>query len=50
MHEYCRKLIGARFYKGEGSDTRIESPRDALGHGTHVSSTAAGVSVPNASY
>ncbi|XP_057516100.1 CO(2)-response secreted protease [Amaranthus tricolor] len=45
-----KKLIGARFYKGEGSDTRIESPRDALGHGTHVSSTAAGVSVPNASY
>ncbi|XP_042513925.1 subtilisin-like protease SBT1.2 [Macadamia integrifolia] len=54
-----RKLIGARFYsKGHRASSDISrlkapveylSPRDAFGHGTHTSSTAAGASVPNAS-
>ncbi|XP_057517967.1 CO(2)-response secreted protease-like [Amaranthus tricolor] len=39
-----KKLIGARFYNG------ATSARDMFGHGTHVSSTAAGSSVENASY
>ncbi|KAJ4955087.1 hypothetical protein NE237_011870 [Protea cynaroides] len=53
-----RKLIGARFYsKGYHASSDISrapapheyiSPRDAEGHGTHTSSTAAGASVPNA--
>ncbi|XP_021756587.1 CO(2)-response secreted protease-like [Chenopodium quinoa] len=45
-----KKLIGARYYKDEDSKSRMQSPRDELGHGTHVASTAAGVSVANASY
>ncbi|KAI4331541.1 hypothetical protein MLD38_029726 [Melastoma candidum] len=54
-----RKLIGARFFiKGHhvaSSPSSAEdvseyvSPRDSHGHGTHTSSTAAGVSVPMAS-
>ncbi|KAF3322196.1 subtilisin-like protease SDD1 [Carex littledalei] len=56
-----RKIIGARFYsKGhrvnypDSRDTTIPlleyvSPRDAHGHGTHTSSTAAGSAVPGAS-
>ncbi|XP_043719059.1 subtilisin-like protease SBT1.2 [Telopea speciosissima] len=53
-----RKLIGARVYsKGHRASSDISrfpdveyvSPRDAYGHGTHTSSTAAGASVPNAS-
>ncbi|KAF5197630.1 Subtilisin-like protease SBT1.2 [Thalictrum thalictroides] len=54
-----RKLIGARFYtKGHlasstsstpTSTVEYRSPRDAHGHGTHTSSTAAGASVPMAS-
>ncbi|CAL9757007.1 unnamed protein product, partial [Musa acuminata subsp. burmannicoides] len=55
-----RKLIGARFYaKGHrinypeksSSVSLLEyvSPRDAHGHGTHTSSTAAGAAVPGAS-
>ncbi|KAL5990277.1 hypothetical protein ACLOJK_011174 [Asimina triloba] len=54
-----RKLIGARFYiKGHRASTsppvqpplvEYVSPRDAHGHGTHTSSTAAGSSVPEAS-
>lgn len=54
-----RKLIGARFYsKGHNaatfpppppSATEYVSPRDAHGHGTHTSSTAASSAVPNAS-
>ncbi|KAF9609575.1 hypothetical protein IFM89_017214 [Coptis chinensis] len=54
-----RKLIGARFYtKGHQaswtsststSTVEYASPRDAHGHGTHTSSTAAGASVPMAS-
>ncbi|XP_043706093.1 subtilisin-like protease SBT1.2 [Telopea speciosissima] len=53
-----RKLIGARFYsKGQRASSATSrlpapveyvSPRDTHGHGTHTSSTAAGVSVPNA--
>ncbi|PIA40050.1 hypothetical protein AQUCO_02500044v1, partial [Aquilegia coerulea] len=53
-----RKLIGARFYtKGHlatltssisTSNVEYVSPRDAHGHGTHTSSTAAGASVPMA--
>ncbi|XP_041019682.1 CO(2)-response secreted protease [Juglans microcarpa x Juglans regia] len=41
-----KKLIGARFYNATGSD----SPRDTLGHGTHVASTAAGTTIASASY
>lgn len=49
-----RKLIGARYFtKGHlaVSPSRIPeylSPRDSTGHGTHTSSTAGGVPVPNA--
>ncbi|GJN11243.1 hypothetical protein PR202_ga29419 [Eleusine coracana subsp. coracana] len=47
------KLVGARnFVTGTGTGTPLagefNSPRDAFGHGTHVSSTAAGSAVPNA--
>ncbi|GFP86170.1 co(2)-response secreted protease [Phtheirospermum japonicum] len=42
-----RKLIGARYYdNGAESGT----PRDDMGHGTHVASTAAGKPVSGASY
>ncbi|KAL1213580.1 Subtilisin-like protease SBT4.14 [Cardamine amara subsp. amara] len=45
------KLIGAKYFKHDGnvppSETR--SPIDINGHGTHTSSTAAGVLVANAS-
>ncbi|CAA6655368.1 unnamed protein product [Spirodela intermedia] len=54
-----RKLIGARFYgKGHRTSTsepglshvvEYVSPRDAHGHGTHTSSTAAGAVVEGAS-
>ncbi|KAF7804593.1 subtilisin-like protease SBT1.2 [Senna tora] len=50
-----RKLIGARYFtKGHlaATPSRIPeylSPRDSSGHGTHTSSTAAGLSVPMAS-
>ncbi|URD98485.1 Peptidase inhibitor I9 [Musa troglodytarum] len=48
-----RKLIGARFYaKGHRINYPLleyVSPRDAHGHGTHTSSTAAGAAVPRAS-
>ncbi|CAA2993220.1 CO(2)-response secreted protease-like [Olea europaea subsp. europaea] len=43
---HFRKLIGARFY----NKNRKGSPRDNIGHGTHVASTAAGAPVDNASY
>ncbi|KAL6005540.1 hypothetical protein ACLOJK_006107 [Asimina triloba] len=47
-----KKLIGARFYNSEDiyDDTDIKSPRDSEGHGTHTSSTAAGVAVAGANY
>ncbi|XP_047331592.1 cucumisin-like [Impatiens glandulifera] len=37
------KLIGAKYYKNDGgfSPTDIQSPRDSLGHGTHVASVIA---------
>lgn len=48
----CRKLIGARFYNSDFGVTAADdqSPRDRLGHGTHVASTAAGSPVSGASY
>ncbi|XP_028767967.1 subtilisin-like protease SBT3.9 [Neltuma alba] len=60
-HSHCnRKIIGARWYyrgyeaefgKLNTSDgSEFLSPRDASGHGTHTSSTAAGASVENASF
>ncbi|MQM05444.1 hypothetical protein Taro_038253 [Colocasia esculenta] len=55
-----RKIIGARWYnKGYEAEfgklntsgmVEFLSPRDALGHGTHTSSTAAGSLVENASF
>ncbi|KAK9748542.1 hypothetical protein RND81_02G065400 [Saponaria officinalis] len=45
-----KKLIGARYYKDEDSGSIVRTARDSEGHGTHVSSTAAGASVLNASY
>ncbi|GLJ48836.1 hypothetical protein SUGI_1029980 [Cryptomeria japonica] len=42
------KLIGARTFL-QGSGERNPSPRDAEGHGSHTSSTAAGSRVANAS-
>ncbi|KAJ0964120.1 hypothetical protein J5N97_029242 [Dioscorea zingiberensis] len=46
------KLIGARFYNADKDFSPLEfkSPRDAIGHGTHTSSTAAGRQVSDASY
>ncbi|XP_050363217.1 CO(2)-response secreted protease-like [Argentina anserina] len=45
-----RKLIGARFYNSDEVIADNDSPRDFVGHGTHVSSTAAGSVVPGTSY
>ncbi|EXB60669.1 Subtilisin-like protease [Morus notabilis] len=46
-----RKLIGARFYGGDDSDSdEDQTARDKVGHGTHVASTAAGSTVTGASY
>ena len=55
--QFCRKLIGARYYlKGYESDngplnttTDYRSPRDKDGHGTHTASTVAGRRVHNVS-
>lgn len=58
--KFFRKIIGARWYiKGYEAEfgklntsdgVEFLSPRDASGHGTHTSSTAAGAIVENASY
>ncbi|KAG4391856.1 hypothetical protein GLYMA_04G022166v4 [Glycine max] len=45
-----RKIIGARHYPDPQGDSEYETPRDKNGHGTHVASTAAGATVPGASY
>lgn len=55
-----RKIIGARWYiKGYEAEFgnlstsdgfEFRSPRDAVGHGTHTASTAAGASIENASF
>ncbi|XP_011626025.2 subtilisin-like protease SBT4.3 [Amborella trichopoda] len=46
------KIIGARYYNSYNSYTPVDykSARDSVGHGTHTSSIAAGLSVANASY
>ncbi|KAF7141202.1 hypothetical protein RHSIM_Rhsim06G0018000 [Rhododendron simsii] len=44
-----RKVIGARYYN-EVDDESDRMPRDRVGHGTHVASTAAGIPIPSASY
>ncbi|MBA0745728.1 hypothetical protein Gogos_008292 [Gossypium gossypioides] len=43
-----KKIIGARSY-GAG-EIKSRTPRDMMGHGTHVASTAAGVEVKDVSY
>ncbi|CAN6485258.1 unnamed protein product [Victoria cruziana] len=48
-----KKLIGARYYNQESKVvawTTDQTPRDSNGHGSHTSSTAAGVAVPGANY
>ncbi|KAM0945431.1 putative cucumisin [Dioscorea sansibarensis] len=46
------KLIGARYYNADNffDPREFKSPRDAIGHGTHTSSTAAGRAVCGANY
>jgi len=44
---FCSKIIGARYYGISFND--VGSPRDYVGHGTHVASTAAGNIVSQAS-
>jgi subtilisin family serine protease len=44
-----RKVIGARWYAGDGID-EYKSARDAHGHGTHTASTVAGSLVRDASH
>lgn len=49
---FCnRKIIGARSYEADDSSViKYHSPRDTIGHGTHVASTAAGSEVQGVSY
>lgn len=51
IFEFNSKLIGAKFFKADGDlpNGEVRSPLDIDGHGTHTSSTAAGVLVANAS-
>lgn len=45
-----RKIIGAKYYRSDGLfEDEERSPRDYDGHGTHISSTAAGNPVSQAS-
>ncbi|KAK4277905.1 hypothetical protein QN277_015826 [Acacia crassicarpa] len=45
-----RKIIGAKYYRSDGLfEDEEKSPRDYDGHGTHISSTAAGNPVSQAS-
>ena len=45
----CSKVIGAKFFNLQNSPEPNLSPADDEGHGTHTSSTAAGVPVRDAS-
>ncbi|KAH7855409.1 hypothetical protein Vadar_024507 [Vaccinium darrowii] len=49
--KFCRKIIGARYYRSQGFflPGEIPSPRDSEGHGSHTASTVAGRVVYNAS-
>ncbi|EEF28836.1 subtilisin-like protease SBT4.15 [Ricinus communis] len=44
-----KKVIGAKYYDLQNISTRDKSPADDDGHGTHTSSTVAGVAVNSAS-
>ena len=44
-------MIGARFYnQSDITFSKLHSPRDTIGHGTHVASTAAGSTIASTSY
>ena len=48
---HFRKLIGARYYQDPvNEDSSNQTPRDKMGHGTHVASTAGGNPISGASY